>query len=211
MSYRETDLANEMTLLYSSTGPTSAFGGSNITGIHRFNTNAAAEIAAIVAALASDNTAHDQTIEARSAVLTVGAPNGLIAPAAGWKSRLGNDVILLINAGKGGNLNNSQIISAIDDAVGVAHAPAVINTPYASANASPPIVGTVVSVTTGNWTGSPTGYTYQWKRDGATNLGTSASYTLIAADIGGHQISCVVTATNATGSTAAPPSNFIST
>lgn len=212
MSWRETDLAGEVALLYSSTGPASAFGGSNMTGIHKFNANAAAEIAAITAALGSDNTTHDQTIQARSAVLTAGEPNGLVAPAAGWKSRLGNDLILLVNMAKGGGLNNSQIISAIDDAVGVAHAPAVIDRPYASANASPPVVGTVVSVTTGNWTGSPTSYAYQWMRDGAAISGaTATSYTLIAADVGGHQIACVVTATNATGSTAAPPSNAIST
>jgi hypothetical protein len=212
MSWRETDLAGEVALLYSSTGPASAFGGSNITGIHKFNVNAAAEIAAITAALGADATVHDQTIEARAAVLTAGEPNGLVAPAAGWKSRLGNDLILLINAAKGGNLSNSQIISAIDDAVGVAHAPAVISTPYASAGASPPIVGTVVSVTNGTWTGAPTSYAYQWRRDGTNIVGaTAASYTLIAADVGGHQITCVVTATNATGSTAAPPSNAIST
>jgi hypothetical protein len=211
MSMRETDFAGDVALLYTSTGPTSAFGGSPITGIHNGNTNAAAEIAAIVAALGADVTVHDQTIEARSAALTTAPPNGLVAPAAGWKSRLGNDLILLINAAKGGGLSNSQIISGIDDAVGVAHAPAVISIPYASANASPPIVGTVVSSTTGNWTGSPTSYTYAWKRDGANIGATAASYTLVAADVGGHQITCVVTAINATGSTTAPPSNFIST
>jgi hypothetical protein len=208
---REPDFAGEVRLLYCNTGPTSAFGGSPITGIHCFNTNAAAEIAAIVAALGSDGTTHDQTIEARAPALTVAAPNSLVAPAAGWASRLGNDLILLINEAKGAGLSNSQIISGIDDAVGVAHAPGVIDIPYASANAKPAIVGTVCSVTNGNWTGSPTGYTYQWKRDGTTNLGTAASYTLIAADVGGHLISCVVTATNAQGSTAAPPSNAIST
>jgi hypothetical protein len=211
MSFREPDLAGEVALLYCNTGPTSAFGGSPVTGVHKFNTNAAAEIAAIVAALGSDATVHDQTIEARAAALTAGESNGLVAPAAGWKSRLGNDLILLINAAKGGNLSNSQIISAIDDAVGVAHAPAVVNVPYASANATPPVVGTVVSCTTGQWTGSPTSYAYQWKRDGTTNLGAAANYTLVAADIGGHAITCVVTATNATSSTTAPPSNPIQT
>jgi hypothetical protein len=34
---------------------------------------------------------------------------------------------------------------------------------------------------------------------------------LVAADIGGKQITAIVTATNATGSTAAPPSNAIAT
>jgi hypothetical protein len=208
---REPDFAAEVALLYNSTGAVSAYGGSSVTGIHKWNTNAAAEFAALVAAVGSDATSHDQTIETRSLALTLGPPNGLVAPAAGWKSRLGNDMILLINEAKGAGLSNSQIIAGIDDAVGVAHAPGLIDIPYASANASPPIVGTVVSVTNGNWTGSPTSYTYQWKRDGTTNLGTAATYTLVSADIGGHQITCVVTAVNATGSTAAPPSNAVAT
>ena len=187
MSYREPDLAGEFAILQ---------------GIHRWNPNFAAEMTTLVAALGSDNTTHDSTIETRVAALTIG-PN---------QTRAQNDAILLINAAKGGNLSNLQIISAIDDTLGVAHAPAVIDVPYASANASPPIVGTVCSVTTGNWTGTPTSYTYQWTRDG-TNIAaaTAATYTLVSADVPGHQIRCVVTAVNATGSTAAPPSNMIAT
>ncbi len=170
--------------------------------IHYANPNQLTEMAAIVTALGSDNTTHDATIEARAAALTIGPAN----------TRFQNDLILLINEAKGGNLNNSQIISGLDDALGVVHKPGVIDIPYASANASPPIVGTVVSCTTGNWTGTPTSYTYQWTRDGATiAAATAASYTLVSADIGGHQIRCVVTAVNATGSTAAPPSNAVLT
>jgi hypothetical protein len=181
--------------------PNLAFDVALCCKIHYANVNQATEMAAIVTALGSDNTTHDGTIEARSAALTPGPAN----------TRFQNDILLLVNQAKAGNLSNSQIISALDDALGVVHAPGVIDVPYASANASPPIVGTVVSVTNGNWTGAPTGYTYQWKRDGVTNLGTAASYTLIAADVGGHQITCVVTATNAQGSQAAPPSNAIIT
>ncbi|HYJ44095.1 MAG TPA: hypothetical protein VEW06_06525 [Xanthobacteraceae bacterium] len=69
------------------------------------------------------------------------------------------------------------------------------------------VVGDILHCTMGNWTGEPT-YTYQWKRD-ATNVGSnSGNYTVIVDD-SGHAISCVVTATNAEGSTAAPPSNAI--
>jgi surface protein len=54
----------------------------------------------------------------------------------------------------------------------------------------------------GGWGNSPTSYTYQWKR-GATNIGTNANtYTLVAAD-SGAAITCVITATNASGSTPA--------
>jgi hypothetical protein len=63
----------------------------------------------------------------------------------------------------------------------------------------------VLSCTMGTWTGSPTSYAYQWKVDG-TDVGTDApSYTALPADVG-STATCVVTATNANGSTAAPPS-----
>jgi surface protein len=64
------------------------------------------------------------------------------------------------------------------------------------------VVGNVLSTTNGTWTNSPTSYAYQWKR-GATNIGTNANtYTLVNADAG-QSITCVVTATNAGGSTPA--------
>jgi hypothetical protein len=64
-------------------------------------------------------------------------------------------------------------------------------------------VGSLLSCSQGTWTGSPTGYAYQWKQ-GASNISgaTSSTYTLVTADIGAS-ISCVVTATNVTGSTPA--------
>ena len=64
------------------------------------------------------------------------------------------------------------------------------------------VVGNALTTTNGTWTNSPTSYAYQWKR-GATNIGTNAnSYTLVNADAG-QSITCVVTATNAVGSTPA--------
>jgi len=69
-------------------------------------------------------------------------------------------------------------------------------------------VGDVLTTTDGTWTGSPTSYSYQWKR-GATNIGTNANtYTLVSADAGTN-ITCVVTATNATGSTPATSNVFV--
>jgi hypothetical protein len=63
-------------------------------------------------------------------------------------------------------------------------------------------VGDVLTTTDGTWTSSPTSFTYQWKR-GATNIGTNANtYTLVTADANTN-ITCVVTATNASGSTPA--------
>ena len=70
-------------------------------------------------------------------------------------------------------------------------------------------VADVLTTTDGTWTGTPTSFSYQWKR-GVTNIGTNANtYTLVSADAGTN-ITCVVTATNATGSTPAT-SNIIAT
>jgi hypothetical protein len=60
----------------------------------------------------------------------------------------------------------------------------------------------------GNWDGEPTSYAYAWASDGAPNTATGSTYAVIAADAG-HSLTCVVTATNDAGSTAAPPSNAI--
>jgi len=70
-------------------------------------------------------------------------------------------------------------------------------------------VGQTLSTTNGTWSGSPTSYGYQWQRDNSgggvySNIGgaTSSSYTLVSADLGCN-VRCVVTATNAAGSTSA--------
>jgi hypothetical protein len=70
--------------------------------------------------------------------------------------------------------------------------------------------GTTLNCTMGNWEGEPTSYAYQWKIDGV-NVGTgmaTATHTVTPADVG-KSATCVVTATNALGSTAAPPSNAV--
>jgi hypothetical protein len=83
--------------------------------------------------------------------------------------------------------------------------PAVVDVPYVAGTGT---VGETLTCTMGNWTGEPTSYAYQWKRDGTTDLGTDDSYVIAAADAG-SSITCVVTATNALGSTTAPPSNAV--
>lgn len=62
-------------------------------------------------------------------------------------------------------------------------------------------VGGTLFTTDGTWTGTPTiTYSYQWRRNIVTNIGTNSnSYTLVQADAG-QLIDCVVTATNAIGS-----------
>ena len=64
-------------------------------------------------------------------------------------------------------------------------------------------VGSTLSCTTGTWTNSPTGYAYQWLRNGVNISGaTSGSYVVVAADAG-TSVRCTVTASNAIGSTSA--------
>lgn len=175
---------------------------THITKIHHAYANQEAELTAIATALASDTTLHDATIETPPAALRIG-------PA---QSHFSNDVLHIVNIAKAGNLPATTMIAVIDEVAGLPVKPGLIDVPYASANAHPVVIGTVCSCTTGNWIGSPTSYTYQWRRDG-TNIsgGTSANYPAVAADIGGHALTCVVKATNAQGTTTASPSNAIAT
>jgi hypothetical protein len=69
-------------------------------------------------------------------------------------------------------------------------------------------VGSTLTSTLGNWYGSPNSRTYQWKR-GVTNVGTSSpNYTVAAPDIG-QNFTCVMTATNVSGTSAPVTSNAI--
>src|SRR4249919_3520334 len=65
--------------------------------------------------------------------------------------------------------------------------------------------GDTLTCTQGTWSGEPTSYGYQWTVDGAVVGTDSATHTVTAADAG-KAATCIVTATNASGSTAAPPS-----
>jgi hypothetical protein len=69
-------------------------------------------------------------------------------------------------------------------------------------------IGSVLTSTTGTWTGNPTPtYTYQWQR-GTTNISgaTSSTYTIQLGD-GGYTLRCVVTATNIVASVSANSAN----
>jgi hypothetical protein len=80
--------------------------------------------------------------------------------------------------------------------------PVVIDAPFISQ------AGAVISSTLGNWEGSPTSRSYQWKIDG-TNVGTNAAtYTRIAGDVG-KTATCVMVATNTAGASAPVTSNAI--
>ena len=187
MSMYEPDLAGQFVLL---------------KGIHFWNPNFASEMATIVTALGSDTTSHDRTIESAPVPLRIGAD----------KTALTNDALLLVNMAKAGNMSPDSIIGAIDAALGTAYHPIVVNVPFVSCAPIPAAIGSVCTSTTGIWAGAPSSYSYQWTRNGA-NIGgaTSASYTLVSADVGGQSVACIVSATNSSGTTAAPPSNAIGT
>jgi hypothetical protein len=81
-------------------------------------------------------------------------------------------------------------------------APVNVDVPHVSQ------AGAVLTCTMGNWLGAPTAYAYQWRGDAADIGAGGDTYTVTPGDAG-TTITCVVTATNANGSTAAPPSNGI--
>jgi hypothetical protein len=83
--------------------------------------------------------------------------------------------------------------------------PVCNDTPYVDGAGT---VGSTLTCTMGNWTGSPSSYAYQWKSDGTTDIGTGASYVVVGEDVG-HSLTCVVTASNYLGSATAPPSNAV--
>jgi hypothetical protein len=66
--------------------------------------------------------------------------------------------------------------------------------------------GDALNCTMGIWTGEPTSYAYQWQLDGAETGSNAPDYTIAPDDVG-KTATCVVTATNLGGSTAAPRSN----
>jgi hypothetical protein len=82
--------------------------------------------------------------------------------------------------------------------------PAIVDVPYCSQE------GSMLSCTMGNWTGEPTSYAYQWKRDGVAVGGNTDINTYdVTADDAGITYTCIVTASNETGSATAPPSNEV--
>jgi hypothetical protein len=110
------------------------------------------------------------------------------------------------NAGESAAFTPDEAQKLVDEGVSVlgggADAPPInIDVPYASQQ------GDLVNCTMGNWTGEPSGYAYQWQSDGV-DVGEDTPYT-VTADDAGKTFTCIVTATNAAGSTAAPPSNGV--
>jgi hypothetical protein len=77
------------------------------------------------------------------------------------------------------------------------------------------VVGQTLSASTGSWSGSPSSYTYQWRRCDATGQGcvdvtgaTAASYLLASDDVG-FTMTVAVTAANSSGSATAVSSQTL--
>lgn len=160
------------------------------TKIHHFYPNRATELTAIATALGSDATTHDTTLQTAPAGLQPGNPAN---------SHFTNDILLVVNAGKGGNLTNAQMAAAINAGLANEIPPTNTAAPVASGTGA---VGQNLTCTQGTWTYGQT-YAFQWLRNGANIAGaTNSVYALVGAD-SGTNASCQVTATNPAGSTVA--------
>ena len=157
--------------------------------IHRGNTNRLTELNTIAAALATDPTTHDTTMEAAPAALR---------PGLATNTKFTNDILAVVNIGKAGNLTPVAMGNAITASLSQFLPPVNTSAPAVTGTGT---VGQTLTCTNGNWTYVPTTYTYQWMR-GATQItgATASTYLLVAAD-SGSSISCRVTAVNAAGST----------
>jgi hypothetical protein len=122
------------------------------------------------------------------------------AGAAGTAT--GNGFATVTGAQLSGKAYAVQIVNGPPGKVRLAFdsAPANSSAPSIPASAHP---GDSLTCDPGTWTGSPTGFEFQWLRDGAQIAGANSdSYTVTADDIGAD-ISCRVTASNPVGSTSA--------
>ncbi len=91
--------------------------------------------------------------------------------------------------------SNTKVISAAPATPSCTAAPVVTGTVE---------IGSVLTVSNGTWTNSPTSYAYQWQRDGVDISGaTSTTYTLLLGDLG-KTITPIVTASNGAGATDTP-------
>jgi len=164
--------------------------------IHRSNPNAAAELNAIATALSSDPTTQDLTLQLPPAALLPGPS----------QTKFTNDVLLIVNKGKGGALTPTAMSNAIT--AGLSNILVPVNT-AAPAVTGTGTVGQTLSCTTGTWSYVPTSYQYQWVRSGAAITGATAStYVLVAAD-STKSVSCFVVGVNAAGASAPVSSNAI--
>ena len=148
------------------------------------------ELDAIASALATDETTRDITLET-----PVPLGEGGVSRAGGTNnSPFTNAILLLVNRGKGSNLTATEMSDVLTGGVSLVRPPEMTSPPMVSAQ------GTILSCTMGNWKYVPTAYEYQWLSGGVQIEGASES-TYDASANSGETLSCLLTATNAAGST----------
>jgi hypothetical protein len=146
---------------------------------------------AVVAAMGTDTTTYDTTLQR--------APAGLI-PGQRTNSKLTNEILLIVNRGKAGNLTVATMRSLMTAAMPT-QPPVNTAVPVVSITAGTGVAGaTTLGCSTGTWTNSPT-LTRQWLRGGATIPGATGATYVSAAGDSGLSISCRVAGTNAAGTT----------
>jgi len=106
-------------------------------------------------------------------------------------------------------LSRRLSVLLIGGALALAALPAVASAAPANTSAptisGSPVVGNTLTATKGSWSGSPTSYSYSWRRCDSSGAActvvagaTAATYKLVAADAG-HRMRVLVKATNASG------------
>lgn len=104
-----------------------------------------------------------------------------------------------------------SVLDALQDATAMSAPAAPSNTaaPVASGDA---VTGETVSVTGGTWTGNPTPVlTYQWQVNDSVwgdIEGETAAALVLIEDYEGHNVRCIVTATNAVGDDSEPSNDL---
>jgi hypothetical protein len=112
------------------------------------------------------------------------------------------------------SLDYTGFVAALNVLVALTETPSepeIITEPVASSNATPPVIGSVLTSTNGTWSNTPTSFTYQWQRNGINITGAiTAQHTVVLADTGSNfELTCLVTAINAGGPSLAAASNAV--
>jgi hypothetical protein len=120
---------------------------------------------------------------------------------------------LLVTADGGTNItcnvtgtNGVGNASQISNTLAIQGVPVNSVAPVISGNVQ---VGQTLTTTDGTWSNSPTSYAYQWKRDGVSIGGATASTRVLAELDAGAAITCEVTASNSAGPGTATASNSL--
>jgi hypothetical protein len=142
----------------------------------------------------------DCDVLGESCVDVVGATASSYTLGAG---DVGHTVRVVVTATNAGGLSSADTLASAVVAGVVPPAPTNVGMPAVSGKT---MEGQVLSTTSGAWTGSPTGFAYQWRHcnsfgHSCTNVegATAPSYRLAASDVS-HTMRVMVIATNAGGS-----------